>query len=303
MKKYFILFIVSCVFNYTHAQELQVNLSVMSNRISTQVDKKTFQTLQTALSNFLNNRKWTNQQYQAHERIRCNFLLNIEQEVGQNLYKASLTVQAARPIYNTTYESPLLNIQDNDVVFRYVEFQPIEFNETRVQGTDPLAANLTAILAYYSYIILGLDHASFSPRGGDVYFQRALNIVNSAPESRDLSGWKTFDGVRNRFRMVENLTDSRFALVHDAVYSYYRTGLDMFFENEQVARTGVLNALNSLSTLNRDIPNSMILQVFFQGKSNEIARLFSKADADTRTRAKDLLLKLDVTNAAVYRQL
>lgn len=303
MKKYFILFIVSCVFNYIHAQELQVNLSVMANRISTQVDKKTFQTLQTALSNFLNNRKWTNQQYQAHERIRCNFLLNIEQEVGQNLYKASLTVQAARPIYNTTYESPLLNIQDNDVVFRYVEFQPIEFNENRVQGTDPLAANLTAILAYYSYIILGLDHASFSPRGGDVYFQRALNIVNSAPESRDLSGWKTFDGVRNRFRMVENLTDSRFALVHDAVYSYYRTGLDMFFENEQVARTGVLNALNSLSTLNRDIPNSMILQVFFQGKSNEIARLFSKADADTRTRAKDLLLKLDVTNAAVYRQL
>jgi hypothetical protein len=275
----------------------------MSNRVSTQVDKKTFQTLQTALSNFLNNRKWTNQQYQAHERIRCNFLLNIEQEVGQNLYKASLTVQAARPIYNTTYESPLLNIQDNDVVFRYVEFQPIEFNDNRVQGTDPLAANLTAILAYYSYIILGLDHASFSPRGGDVYFQRALNIVNNAPESRDLSGWKTFDGVRNRFRMVENLTDSRFALVHDAVYSYYRTGLDMFFENEQVARTGVLNALNSLSTLNRDIPNSMILQVFFQGKSNEIARLFSKADADTKTRAKDLLLKLDVTNAAVYRQL
>jgi hypothetical protein len=303
MKKYIILFVVSCIFNFSHAQELQVNLSVMSNRVSTQVDKKTFQTLQTALSNFLNNRKWTNQQYQAHERIRCNFLLNIEQEVGQNLYKASLTVQAARPIYNTTYESPLLNIQDNDVVFRYVEFQPIEFNDNRVQGTDPLAANLTAILAYYSYIILGLDHASFSPRGGDVYFQRALNIVNNAPESRDLSGWKTFDGVRNRFRMVENLTDSRFALVHDAVYSYYRTGLDMFFENEQVARTGVLNALNSLSTLNRDIPNSMILQVFFQGKTNEIARLFSKADADTRSRAKDLLLKLDVTNASVYRQL
>jgi hypothetical protein len=303
MKKYFILFFISCIFTYAHAQELQVNLSVMANQISTQVDKKTFQTLQTALSNFLNNRKWTNQQYQAHERIRCNFLLNIEQEVGQNLYKASLTIQAARPIYNTTYESPLLNIQDNDVVFRYVEFQPIEFNENRVQGTDPLAANLTAILAYYSYVILGLDHASFTARGGDVYFQRALNIVNNAPESRDLSGWKTFDGVRNRYRMIENLTDSRFALVHDAVYSYYRTGLDMFFENEQVARTGVLNALNSLSTLNRDIPNSMILQVFFQGKSNEIARMFSKADADTRARAKDLLLKLDVTNASIYRQL
>ncbi len=275
----------------------------MANRIGTQVDKKTFQTLQTSLSNFLNNRKWTNQQYQAHEKIRCNFLLNIEQELGQNTYKASLTVQAARPVYNTTYESPLINFQDNDIVFRYVEFQPIEFNENRVQGTDPLAANLSAILAYYANIILGLDHASFSPRGGDVYFQRALNIVNNAPESRDVAGWKTFDGIRNRYRMVENLTDSRFALIHDAIYFYYRTGLDMFFENEQTARSGVLNAINSLSTLNRDIPNTMMLQVFFQGKSTEIARIFSKADPDTKTRAKDLLVKLDVTNASVYRQL
>ncbi|MFN2458668.1 MAG: DUF4835 family protein [Chitinophagaceae bacterium] len=302
-KRYFYLFIILLTAQSLHAQELQVNLTVMTSRVSTQVDKKVFQTLQTSLSSFLNNRKWTNQTYQAHERIKCNFLLNIDQELGQNVYKASLTVQAARPVYNTAYESPLLNFQENDVVFRYIEFQPIEFNENRVQGTDPLAANLTAVLAYYVNIILGLDNASFSPRGGDVFFQKAQNIVNNAPESRDIVGWKTFDGIRNRFRLAENLTDSRFTLIHDAIYSYYRTGLDIFYENEDEGRNGILNSLNYLNTLNRENPNSMILQVFFQGKSSEIAKIFSKAGSEIKTRARDLLIKLDITNAAAYNQL
>ncbi|MDQ3550495.1 MAG: DUF4835 family protein [Bacteroidota bacterium] len=275
----------------------------MANRVSTEVDKKVFQTLQTALTNFLNTRKWTSQTYQPHEKIKCNFLVNIDQEVGQNVYKASLTVQAARPVFNSTYESPLLNLQDNDVVFRYIEFQPVEFNENRVQGNDPLSANLTAVLAYYVNIILGLDHASFSPRGGDLYFQKAQTIVNNAPESRDVSGWKAFDGQRNRFRMVENLTDNRFTLIHDALYTYYRLGLDQLTENEEEARNGVLNALNYLTTLNKDQPNSMIMQVFFQGKSNEIAKLFSKGNPEMKVRARDLLVKLDLTNASVYKDI
>jgi hypothetical protein len=199
IKKLIFIAVLLFTINALQAQELQANLTVMANRVSTQVDKKTFQTLQTALTNFLNTRKWTNQTYQPHEKIKCNFLLNIDQEVGQNVYKASLTVQAARPVYNSTYESPLLNFQDNDVVFRYVEFQPVEFNENRVQGNDPVAANLTAVLAYYVNIILGLDHASFSPRGGDLYFQKAQSIVNNAPEGRDVTGWKAFDGKETGF--------------------------------------------------------------------------------------------------------
>lgn len=285
------------------AQELQAKLTVMSNRISTTVDKKVFQTLQTALSNFINNRKWSNDTYQPHEKIRANFLLSLDQDLGGNVYKASLTVQAARPVYNSSYESPLINFQDGDVVFKYVEFQPIEFNENRVQGSDPLVANLTAVLAYYVNIILGLDHDSFSPRGGDPFFQKALNIVNNAPEGRDISGWKTFDGIRNRFRLVENLTDNRFTLVHDALYAYYRTGFDGLFENEEQGRAGVLNALNFLNTVNRENPNSMILQVFFQGKSDELVKLFSRADTETKTKARDLLVKLDITNAAAYKEL
>ncbi|MBD0366442.1 MAG: DUF4835 family protein [Flavisolibacter sp.] len=304
MKKIFLLVCFLFVITFASVgQELQARLQVQANKVSSQVDRKVFQTLQTALANFLNNRKWTKDNYQPHEKIKCNFLISIDQELSQNVYKASLTVQAARPVYNTTYESPLINFQDNDFVFRYTEFQPIEFNENRVQGNDPLAANLTAVLAFYVNIILGMDYDSFLPRGGEPYFQRALNIVTNAPENRDITGWKTFDGIRNRFRLVENLTDNRFALVHDAIYSYYRSGFDAFFDNEEEGRNGVFNSLNFLSTINREYPNAMILSFFFQGKSTEISKLFSRASADMRQRARDMLMKLDVTNATVYKEL
>ncbi|MCW3073031.1 MAG: hypothetical protein JWP69_100 [Flaviaesturariibacter sp.] len=285
------------------AQELQAKVTILANQISTQVDKKIFNTLQTSLTNFMNGRKWTTDQFGVQEKIKCNFLISIDQVSDNNIFRASLTVQASRPVYNTTYESPLINFQDNDFVFKYVEFQPIEFNENRIQGNDPLIGNITAMLAFYANIIIGLDYDSFSPRGGDPYFQKALNIVNNAPEGRDIAGWKPFDGTRNRFRLVENLTDNRFAPVHDIIYSYYRSGLDMMYENEETARTGVLNTLNLLTALNRDNQNIMFLPFFFQGKSNELARLFSKATPELKTRARDMLTKLDITNSSTYNSL
>jgi hypothetical protein len=303
MKKYFFALFISTFCLYVSAQELQAKITVQANRVSTQEAKKVFQTLQTSLGTFLNSRKWSADPYQPQEKIKCNFLLSIDQDMGNNVYKASLTVQAARPVYNTTYESPIINFQDNDLVFRYAEFQPIEFNENRIQGSDPLAANLTAILAYYANIILGMDYDSFSPRGGDPYFQRAQNIVNNAPESGDITGWKTFDGIRNRFRLIENLTDSRFTLVHDAIYNYYRSGLDAFYENEEAGRNGILASLTSLNTVNGDNPNSMVMQFFFQGKSGELVKIFSRANADVKQQARDLLVKLDITNATAYKEL
>jgi hypothetical protein len=287
------------------AQELQARISVMAGKVSTQENRKALQTLQAGLNTFLNNRKWSNDIYQSQEKIKCNFLLTIEEELNKNVYRATLTVQAARPVYNTSYESPIVNFQDVDVVFRYVEFQPIEFNENRIQGNDPLAANLMAILAYYSNIILGMDYASFSPRSGDAFFQKAQFIVNNAPESGEIKGWKPFDGAgnRNRFRLVEGLTDSRFTLVHDALYSYYRSGLDQFYQNEAEGRNGILNALSYLNTIESENPGAMVLPFFFQGKSTELVKVFSKADSDTRTRARDLLVKLDLTNASAYKEL
>ncbi|MGZ8524979.1 MAG: type IX secretion system protein PorD [Chitinophagaceae bacterium] len=292
-----------CWISYVQSQEIQARLTVMAGQISTQVNKSVFQTLQTSLTNFINTRKWTSDAFQPAEKIQCNFLLNVEQELGNNIYRGRLTVQAARPVHSTTYDSPIINFLDDDIVFRYQEFQPIEFNENRIQGNDPVAANLPAVLAYYVNIILGFDYGSFSLRGGDAYFKKAWNIVNNAPESRDITGWKSFENIRNRYWLAENLNNNRFALLHDALYSYYRSGLDLFYENENEGRNGVLSSLNLLNTLNTENPNSMIMQFFFQGKSSELVKVFSRANNDIRTRAKDILTRIDISNTAVYKEL
>ena len=284
------------------AQEIKAHVTINTSRLGTPADKKAFQTCQAALNNFLNNRKWTGETFQPNEKIVCNFLLNISEAQGGNVYKATLTVQAARPIYNTSYESPLINWMDEAILFKYVEYQPIEFNQNRVSGSDPLVSNLSAILAYYIYVIIALDFDSFSLRGGDPYYQRAMNIVNNAPEGRDISGWKAFDGLRNRYWLSENLTNNRYNLMHDAIYSYYRLGLDYMYENETEARSALLNSLSLINTLNNDIPNTMIVAFFFQGKSPELVRVFKKATPEDKQKAREILQKIDISNANTYKQ-
>lgn len=284
------------------AQELQANVSVVATRLPSTVDHKIFQTLQSSLYNFINGRKWSNESFQNNEKIICNFLINVSSAGDNNTFQATLTVQAGRPIYNSSYQSPLINFQDANYSFRYVEYQTLDFNENRVQGSEPFTANLTAEIAYYVYMILGLDFDSFSLRGGDPYFQKALNIVNNAPDSRDITGWKAFDGIRNRYWLVENLTNSKYTLVHDAYYSYYRTGLDQLYDKESDGRTAVLNALNMLNTVNTDNPNTMIMQFFFQSRANEVSKIFLKSPPDEKARALDLLTKLDISNINKYKQ-
>jgi hypothetical protein len=303
LKRISFLLIVLLLAGAIQAQEIQARLTVLANKVSSKVDKNIFNSLQTTLSNFINGRKWTRDVFQPNEKIQCNFLLNIDQELGNNMYKAKLTIQAARPIYSSTYESPIINFIDDEVTFRWIEFQPVEFNENRVQGNDPGAANLPAVIAYYINIILGFDYGSFSLRGGDDYFKKAWNIVNNAPESREIAGWKSFDGLRNRYWLAENLNNNRFALLHDALYSYYRSGMDLFYENEDEARSGIMNSLNFLNTINGENPNSMIMQFFFQGKSSELVKVFSKANPELKNRARDLLTKLDISNSTAYKEL
>jgi Domain of unknown function (DUF4835) len=285
-----------------YSQELQANVAVIANRIPSTVDHKQFQTLQTALYNFINGRQWSNESFKGNEKILCNFLINISSNTDANTFQATLTVQAGRPVYNSSYTSPLINFQDENYTFRYVEFQTLDFNENRVQGSEPYAANLTAEIAYYVYIILGLDFDTFSLRGGDPYFQKALNIVNNAPEAQSINGWKPFDGVRNRYWLVENLTNSKYTLVHDAYYSYFRSGLDQLYDKEDDARTAILNALNMLNTVNTETPNTMILQFWFQGKSTELDKIFQKSPPDQKARALDLLTRLDISNLNKYKQ-
>lgn len=299
------IFFVIIIFSFSkviNAQELRARINVLSNRVGGNVDKKTFQTLQTALNNFINNRKWTTDNFSPEEKIDCSFLLNLESTNDANVYKASLTIQSARPVFNSSYLSPIINFQDNEIVFKYSEFQQMEFNENRVAGTDALASNLTAVIAYYIDLIIGLDYDSFSARGGDIYFQKAQNIVNNAPDGRNISGWKAFDGTRNRYWLVENLLNSRYTLIHDAYYRFYRTGMDKLYEDEIVSRNEILNVLSLLNNFNTDNPNTMILQFFFQGKTQELIKIFSKASPQEKVKALELLQKLDISNASKYKE-
>lgn len=301
-KKLLSILLLSVLAGGIHAQELQASVAVNAQRVPSTVDHKQFQTLQAALTNFINNRKWSNESFQNNEKILCNFLINISSAGDNNTYQATLTIQAGRPVYNSSYQSALINFQDESFAFRYVEYQSLDFNENRVQGSEPFAANLTAEVAYYIYMILGIDFDTFSLRGGDTYFQKALNIVNNAPDSRDINGWKAFDGVRNRYWLIENLTNSKYTLVHDAYYSYFRSGLDQLYDKESDGRAGILNALNMLNTVNTETPNTMIIQFFFQGKGNELSKIFQKAAPDEKARALDLLTRLDVSNTNKYKQ-
>lgn len=296
-----ILFLLITVYS-VQAQELQARVTVLSNRVTTNIDRKIFTTLQNQLTNLLNNRKWTSDNYKQNEKIECSFILNIESVLEPNIYKASLNIQAARPVYHSSYQAAMINFQDADVAFKYLEFQPVEFNENRVQGTDATVANLTAIFAYYAYTILGLDYDSFAPKAGEAYFRKAQNIVNNAPEGRGISGWRIFDGLRNRYWLNENLINTRYNTIHDIIYGYYRKGLDNLYDKDMEARAGVINALIQLQTFGKENPNTMIQQFFMQGKYQELVGIFKKASAGEKAKALELLSELDVINASKYKE-
>lgn len=302
MYKLLLIFSLFFSYNYAEAQELNARVTVSAVQVTNNVNRNAFQTLQTALNNFLNTRKWTKDAYAPNEKIDCTFFLNLQSTEEVNVYKGSLTIQAARPVFNTSYLSPIINFKDEDVVFKYVEFQQLEFNDNRVTGNDPQISNLTALFAYYVNMIIGFDNESFAIRGGEASFLRAQNIVNNAPDGRGLKGWKAFDGIRNRFWLVDNMLNTRFAVVNDIYYNYYRLGLDKFYEDPNGGRAEILNVLNLLGVFNNENPNTMINQFFFQGKSNELIRIFSKALPQDKSKAVELLSRLDLTNANSYKE-
>ncbi len=302
LKKILLYLFLFAVTASANAQELQAKVTVSAQQVGTSIDKTIFTTLQNHLTAFINNRKWTSDVFQVQERIRCTFLLTVQSVSQDNVFKATLTIQAARPVYNSSYQTALINYQDGDVTFKYANFQQLEFNENRVQGTDALSANLTAIVAYYIYMIIGFDYDSFSTKSGDAYFNKAQNIVNNAPESKEISGWKSFDGQRNRYWLAENLLNTRYNEIHDIIYGYYRQGLDNMYQNADNARSSILNALASLQDFNQQNPNTMIEQFLVQGKSQEFIGAFLKANPQQRLQAQQALTALDVSNADTYKQ-
>ncbi len=297
-----LLFIILAACTKLQAQELQASVTVFAQQVGTSIDKSVFTTLQNQLTTFVNNRKWTDDVFQPQEKIHCNFILTVKSVDADNLYQATLSVQSARPVYNSSYQTALINGQDGDVQFKYVQFQQLDFNENRVQGTDPLTANLTAIFAYYVYVILGFDYDSFAAKGGAAFFSKAQNIVTNAPEAKEITGWKPFDGVRNRYWLAENMMNNKYNNIHDIIYTYYRDGLDNMYSDMQTARVNVLSALSALQDFNRQNPNTMIAQFLVQGKSQEYIGIFKNGDPQSRTQASQILSQIDISNANVYKE-
>ena len=298
----FTIILMSCAVHFLHAQELAASITIQSSKVDNQVDAKIFPQLQSQLKDFINQRKWSNDAFTSEEKIDCSFYITIESVAAPGVYDAKLSIVSNRPVHNASYSSAVLNMQDAKFTFKYQLSQPIEFNENRIQGADPLESNLTATLAYYIYIILGLDYDSFAPKAGMPYFNKALNIVFNAPEGSGISGWKSYDGQRNRYILVDNLTKSGNDKVHDIIYSYYREGLDQLIENPTLAKSNILNALINLQDMNEGAVSGMLIPIFMQAKFSEIVGIFSKSDKATRKQLLTTLSSLDIANINKYKE-
>ncbi|MCX6202849.1 MAG: DUF4835 family protein [Bacteroidetes bacterium] len=301
-KLLFTIFIFTLIANTLFAQELAATITIQSSKVDNQVDAKIFPQLQSQLKDFINQRKWSTDAFSTEEKIDCSFYITIESVESPGVYSAKLSVVSNRPVYNASYSSSMLNMQDAKFTFKYQLSQPIEFNENRIQGTDPLEANLTATLAYYIYIIIGLDYDSFAPKAGVPYFNKALNIVFNAPEGSGILGWKSYDGQRNRYVLIDNLTKSGYDKVHDVIYSYYREGLDAMSEKPEVAKNAIMNALINLQELNEGAVNGMLIPILMQAKFSEIVGIFSKSDKNTRKQLLTTLSSLDIANINKYKE-
>lgn len=301
-KQLIIAFIVSLTFTSARAQELSATVNVQTSKIENQIDTKIFTQFQKQLKDFINQRKWTSDVFAIEEKIDCSFYITIESIVSPGVYEAKLSVVANRPVYNSNYTTPLLNLQDANFTFKYQLAQPMEFNENRVQGADPLEANLTAVIAYYINVIIGLDYDSFAPKTGAPYFNKALNIVYNAPEGSGISGWKSYDGQRNRYIFIDNLTKSGFDKLHDVIYSYNREGLDQMAERPEIARAAILNALMAMQEINDANVNSMAVPILMQGKFTEIVGIFGNADKSMKKQVLNTLSVIDIANINRYKE-
>lgn len=303
LKKLFNTILLSALCFSTDAQEFNCKVKVLSAAILN-VDKQVFTTMEKSIADFINTRKWTTDEYDASERIDMNIMLNLTNKVpDEDVYTATLTIQSSRPVFNSSYTSPLVNFVDKDVVFRYSQFTPFQFDDNRVVGNDPLASNITAIIAYYAYLVLGLDYDSFSPNGGSAFFKRAQNVVNNAPEDKGISGWKAVEGNKNRYWIIDQILSPRFQDVRNYFYTLHREGLDKMYSNPEEARQKILAGIPKLNQVNKENPTSILLQFFFNAKSDEIAKVVAQLPKEQRASYVAMLSSMDVPNVSKYQAL
>jgi hypothetical protein len=291
-----LLLCLSLITFNSFAQELNCTVKVQAQKLQT-ADPRVFQTLQKALTEFMNNRRWTGDTYSQNERIECSVVINITEEKSANRFIAQATVQANRPVYRSSYNSTLLNMVDQDIAFEYIEYAPFEYSES-AGGNN----NLSNIMAYYAYLILGMDYDSFSPRGGSPYFVKAQNIINLNQNSGE-AGWKALEKNRNRYWMIENLTNTKYDAFHTAWYKYHRDGLDMMYDDSDKGRKAVMDAMNIVNGIQQENPGIMLMQQFFAAKSEELTNIFTGALASEKGNIVQLLSKMDPVNTGRYQKI
>jgi len=277
------------------AQDLNATVQVVSPKVQS-TNKRILTTLETAMKDFLNGRKWSQDNILPAERIECTFIMNITTWDGNSNFSAELQVLSTRPVFNSSYNSTLLNTLDKDIDFVYTEGQPMDFTDQNFQS------NLTSILAFYAYVIVGMDYDSFSRFGGTPYFAAAQTVVTNAQAS-SAKGWKAFDGSINRYWLSENLNNKAYQPLRSFIYDYHRNGLDVMQDNTSKGRKAIADLLETLTTVDRQRVGAMFPLVFFTAKRDEFVAIFSKADGAQRVAVMNTLSQADPANGLKYQAL
>ncbi|MEC9210014.1 MAG: DUF4835 family protein [Bacteroidota bacterium] len=293
MKKIPFLLLVLAFSCLSNAQELLCNVRVNSSQVQTS-DRKVFQTMQSEIYEFINNKIWTSTKIENEERIECTIMINISKQISNDEYEGSIQIQSTRPIFGTSYKSTLFNYVDNNFRFKYLEYQSLEFSDaTHI-------SNLTSVLAFYVNIIIGLDFATFSEEGGNEYFNIAQRIVTNAQNAPE-PGWKAFESDKNRYWLAHDLLDSRYSDFHIVLYRYHRQGLDKLSEEPEDARFEITEALESMKSIYRENPSAFILQLFFDAKTDEIINIYSGAFPNEQARIIKTLVEIDPSHSTKYQ--
>ncbi|MEP1094747.1 MAG: DUF4835 family protein [Cyclobacteriaceae bacterium] len=277
------------------AQELNCRVVVNAQQVQT-TERAVFQDMETEFAQFLNNTKWTSDTFDDEEVINCNLIININEMPSIGVFEATVQVLSSRPVHGTNYESVLLNFADRDWTFEFVQSQPLRFNE------NTFTSNITSLLAYYAYVIIGLDYDSFSELGGDPYYEKAFNVVNNAQQS-SFTGWQQFNSIRNRYWLIENLRNPQLEGIRNALYTYHRNGLDIIANQKDEAESNILSALSDVQKANRSRPRSILTTTFMDAKSSELTQLFGETSLAKRRQAYNLLNSIDPSRSDDYRVL
>lgn len=267
------------------AQELNCKVTVNADQIQTS-DRGIFKDMERSIATFMNTRKWTGDSYKNHERINCAIFLNISRMPSIGSFSANAQITVARPVFNSNYETVLLNFADRDWEFEYIESLPLEYND------NAYISNLTSMLAYYAYIILGMDYDSFSEKGGDPFFQSALAVVNNA-QSSNRPGWQTIGSTRNRYNLIENINNPQMAEMRKGMYRYHRLALDTFDKSPDESRQIILNTVKAVRSVWQIYPSSIYVISFLDAKSTELANVFGEGNLGVRREAYDILTVID----------